>query len=168
MIARKGLAIDKFLDKTLCMDSKQIYVRLNAIIGDLMRLRMEVNGEEFGLPETAKKLMEERICLYCLESLGDSRPIRGCHESCKKRVLADIEDGKFSEFEAITTGKIAPAQPGGGASRKSVADDEDARQRKIKEKLDALMAMGSESRVPVGRQAKAKPIAPSKTARKAQ
>jgi hypothetical protein len=55
----------------------------------------------------------DKLCCACLQPLGDSRVIRGCHERCVKATKRAVAAGKFTEDERIAQGKILSASSGG-------------------------------------------------------
>ena len=96
------------------MERKELQNRITAAIGELMQIRLALNGQDFGLPEFAKQRLKERTCLWCRNPIrSDQRVLRGCHEQCKKRALDLIAEGIYTEYEAILEGKLAPANNGG-------------------------------------------------------
>lgn len=75
-------------------------------------------------PKRVSELMEQGICLQCGKKIGPKqRVIRGCHDSCYKRVMERIEAGDLTEQEAITAGQIA-AKRITGRPKKTTAIDE--------------------------------------------
>jgi hypothetical protein len=98
------------------MNTKEIKTRITQAIDELVRLRIEIEGGDV-VPEKSRELLKQGVCLACEKPLGDSREVRGCHESCKKTVTDRIKEGEFSELEAVQKGLIMPAESGGRKRR---------------------------------------------------
>lgn len=63
--------------------------------------------------ERIAKAERERLCVACLNPLGSSRVIRGCHEACKKATERAIARGDFTEEERVRDGKLLSGHAGG-------------------------------------------------------
>jgi hypothetical protein len=59
------------------------------------------------------KAEREKLCVACMKPLGESRVIRGCHESCWKATKRAVAAGKFTEEQRVQEGKMLPAASGG-------------------------------------------------------
>ena len=55
------------------------------------------------------KADSEQLCVGCLEPLGDSRVVRGCHEKCFRATLRAIERGDVTEETRVAEGKLLAA-----------------------------------------------------------
>lgn len=53
------------------------------------------------------------LCVACFRSLGDSRIVRGCHESCYRQTMRFVSQGKLVEADRIRNGRLLEAEPGG-------------------------------------------------------
>lgn len=52
------------------------------------------------------KAEEGKLCVACMQPLGDDEPIRGCHSRCYKATLRAIHAGDFTESERVESGKL--------------------------------------------------------------
>lgn len=97
------------------MDTDHINKRLNSIVAEIQLIYQLVNDDEPRFPDEAQELLKSRVCLECGLPIAanDRRAKRGCHEKCHRRILRAIDSGKYTEFDAISNGKLAPSQTGG-------------------------------------------------------
>lgn len=58
------------------------------------------------------KCDREGLCPACLESLGDCRPIRGCHPKCAKATYRAIAAGTMTDEGQVACGEWKPRDGG--------------------------------------------------------
>jgi hypothetical protein len=116
IFSSQALAVDKKVAKNVDMDTKKLRLELGRAIDQLIKVRIELDGGSV-IPPRSLDLVKQGICLACEQPIEHGRPIRGCHESCKKTVLLKIESGEYTELEAIQRGLILPAESGGRKPR---------------------------------------------------
>lgn len=63
--------------------------------------------------ERIAKCERERLCVACLEPLGDEEPMRGCHCRCYHATYRAIKSGKFTDSQRVQDGKLLEPQPAG-------------------------------------------------------
>lgn len=59
------------------------------------------------------KAAREGLCVACMQPLGQSRVIRGCHQACWKATKRAVDKGKYTEDQRIAEGKLLNAESGG-------------------------------------------------------
>jgi preprotein translocase subunit YajC len=59
------------------------------------------------------KAEQERLCVACMEPLGDQEPIRGCHPKCYRATLRSIHAGNCTESERMEDGKLLEKRDAG-------------------------------------------------------
>lgn len=63
--------------------------------------------------ERLAKCASERLCTACMEPLGDGKAIRGMHPKCEQATMRAIQQGKTTEKERVSEGKMLErAKPG--------------------------------------------------------
>jgi len=81
-----------------------------------MRIEVLIKGfvemKKSALQRVAR-CQSEGLCLSCLESLGDCRPIRGCHPRCAHATYRAIRAGMLTDEDQVASGEWLPALPGG-------------------------------------------------------
>lgn len=63
---------------------------------------------------------KECLCMACLEPLGESRVVRGCHERCARATYRAIEHGSFTDEQRVSEGKWLEAGQRGPKPRNPV------------------------------------------------
>lgn len=101
--------------------------KLTSIIAELQSIRDSLAVEEVPIdiepPITTIKL-GSRTCLQCGKPIPTkARSIRGCHDSCYKKVMDAIAAGSISETDAVRLGQLAAKRPH-GRPKKQLALDE--------------------------------------------
>jgi len=100
------------------MDTQTVKDRLANIIRDATRLYEMISDTEPSLPPAAQERFDKgEECLECKQALGKGRVKRGCHERCYRRIVRAIEKKKYTDFDAIRAGSLAPKQSGGRPSQ---------------------------------------------------
>lgn len=61
--------------------------------------------------------LANRICLWCFEDIGTSRPSRGCHEYCVTKAISHANENVLMQLN-----RLMPASKGGRPPKK-VADE---------------------------------------------
>lgn len=56
---------------------------------------------------------KHKLCCACLQPLGDSKVVRGCHASCARATYRAIEKGELTDEEQVEAGEwLAHGQRG--------------------------------------------------------
>lgn len=109
--------MDEKKDKIVDMDNQEVNERINSLIAELELLRRVITQGQAIFPRFAEKSVAERRCLDCGLPLGSAKVVRGCHESCHKRISRAIERGELTDDDAISKGWLTPASGGGRPRR---------------------------------------------------
>lgn len=109
--------MDRTVDKNFLMDTEAIAKQIEMLIKGLAVLQRMITQDVPTFPSERLTLVEAGTCLNCGKPIGESRPVRGCHEYCYKQVSASIKQGEMTDFEAVEAGLFLPKEAGG--SRKS-------------------------------------------------
>lgn len=96
------------------MDTEAIAKQIEKLTKGLAVLQRMVTQDVPTFPKERLALVEAGVCLNCGKSIGESRPVRGCHEYCYKQVSASIKSGEMTDFEAVEAGLFLPKDTGGG------------------------------------------------------
>lgn len=59
------------------------------------------------------KCEKEGLCTACLQPLGESRVVRGCHEKCARATYRAIERGEMTDEQRVADGKWLEASQRG-------------------------------------------------------
>ena len=96
------------------MDTEAIKTRLANMARELQSLYGIVNNAEPSLPPEAQQRFDDGICLECQQPIkkGDITK-RGCHSGCHRKILRAIKANKYTEFDAVRNGRLAPKGQGG-------------------------------------------------------
>jgi hypothetical protein len=94
--------------------------QIKAAIAILQDVLAAIDDREPDMPEAAKQLLSNGICLNCKQPLGDDDHLRGVHRKCFQRIRRNIRDGHLSEAQAIETGILASKKVSG---RPRITDD---------------------------------------------
>lgn len=126
------------------MDTNNINKRLELVVAELQLIYDLVNQDEPDLPAEAQQLLEAGICLECRLPLEekDLPGKRGCHEKCHRRVLRAIENGAYTEYDAISAGRLAPTKKGGRPPQKTWLEKQDEKLKNAMREKKRLGAVG--------------------------
>jgi hypothetical protein len=97
------------------MNTFQLARQLEQIALQIVSLAKAVenmNSEYPAVPDHAKILVNQKICLGCKKP-HEGRIIRGLHEKCFKALDRKIKSGDISEHDAISRGMLLPPNAGG-------------------------------------------------------
>ena len=121
----EGLALPRNFPETVPMELKEAIIkRLDAAIAELVAIKRALT-EDAGLSTVAvdkrtqtivASKVEAGICLYCDTPLADgstTRPTRGVHNRCYKRIVNNSEK---TLDEHVSLGLLLPGKPGGRPS----------------------------------------------------
>jgi hypothetical protein len=95
------------------MDAFETRRLLETVIKMLLSICDDLVDSEVRFPQDKQQLVDDRVCLTCGRSLGDSRGIRGNHEYCVKVVNSRIKSGELTETQAVSLGLLTPRQTTG-------------------------------------------------------
>jgi hypothetical protein len=126
------------------MNIPQIAKELRAITQKLQELagslESAINVDDVEFPRAKMHSVKRRVCLNCEEPIPDgTRPVRGCHYKCYRKLIRSIRDGLITEAEVVKAGKMLPPDPGGrpvteNGVRQKLVDGIRAELRRIEEK----------------------------------
>jgi len=94
------------------MDTEAFKNRLTNMAREIQLLYEIVSETEPSLPPEAQKRFDDGVCLECQRPI-EGKTKRGCHEACHRKVLRAINANKYSEYDAIRNGRLAPKGQGG-------------------------------------------------------
>lgn len=117
------------------MDTEAVAKQIEKLTKGLAVLQRMITQDVPTFPLERMALVEAGICLNCGKPIGESRPVRGCHEYCYKQVKASINSGDMTDFEAVESGLALPKDSGGA---KKATDTQLAKLLAKKEQLDAI------------------------------
>jgi hypothetical protein len=122
VFSNKGLAFPEIFPQTVLMETQAgIIRRLELAIAELLAIKESLlKPQAFAVsPEIQSKVAEKisaGLCLYCETPLDDgstTRPTRGVHNKCYKRIVANSEK---SLDEHVMVGLLLPGKSGGRPS----------------------------------------------------
>lgn len=99
----------------------QIGERLLSISQELSAIaeQLQADSSDLEFPPEAADKVAARVCLECGKQIPQKkRVVRGCHESCYKRVMRRLKEEGIAEDAAIQAGILAP--PGTAGRPRSV------------------------------------------------
>jgi len=100
------------------MNITQVAKELRAVTQKLNELAASlesaINVDDVDFPRSKMQLTKRRVCLNCEEVIPEgTRPVRGCHYKCYRKLIRAIRDGLITEAEVVKAGKMLPPDPGG-------------------------------------------------------
>lgn len=95
------------------MDIEAVAKQIEKLTNGLAVLQRMITQDLPVFPAERSALVEAGVCLNCGKPIGESRPVRGCHEYCYRQVRASIKTGEMTDFEAVESGIVLPKDPGG-------------------------------------------------------